>query len=170
MAIIAASLVGTNASGGAVVPPKPASNILPLLVNFVNNLFAYVRVLLQIVVHGLAVAVNHVVEILVRNLLGLIRLCAPGSTPVPVIPLGEAVLGLENPTVNAVGAAVLKLLDAEIAGSVILYINPKPIANTVIDVKLLANQVHALNVDTVPLDTLIQIFGDYLISVYKINL
>lgn len=170
MAIIAASLVGTNASGGAVVPPKPASTILPLLINFVNNLFANVKALLQLVVHGLAVAVNSVVEILVRNLLRLILLLAKGSTPVPVKPLGAAVLALENPTVNAVGAAVLKLLDAEIAGSVILYVIPKPIANTVVDVKLLAEKVQALNMDTVPLGTFIQILGDYLISVYKINL
>lgn len=169
VAIIAASLVGADASG-SVVPPKPASSILPKLINFVNNLFANVKALLQLLVHGLAVAVNYVLEILVRNLLRLILLLAPGKTPVPVKPLGEAVLALENPTVNAVGAAVLKLLDAEVAGSVILYVNPKPIANTVVDVKLLAKQVQALNMDTVPLEKLVQVFGDYLLSVYKINL
>lgn len=170
VAIIAASLVGANPPGAPAVKPKPASSILPSLINFVNNLFANVRALLQLVVHGLAVAVNSVLEILVRNVLRLILLLAPGSTPVPVAPLGVALLALKNPTVNAVGAAVLKLLDVELAGSVILYVIPKPIANTVVDVKLLANQIHGLNMATVPLEQLVQIFGDYLLSVYKINL
>lgn len=170
VAIIAASLVGANPPGAPAVQPKPASSILPSLINFVNNLFANVRALLQLVVHGLAVAVNSVLEILVRNLLRLILLLAPGSTPVPVAPLGAALLALKNPTVNAVGAAILKLLDVELAGSVILYVYPKPIANTVVDVKLLANLLQGLNVETVPLQQLVQILGDYLLSVYKINL
>lgn len=170
VAIFAATLVGANPPGSPAEQPKAPANVLPNLINYIINLFANVKTLLQYVLHGLASAVNYVLQILIFGLLRLLLLLAPGNTLVPVSALCEALSALKTPNVVNIGGAVIGLLDAQLAGSVILYILPKPIADTVVDINSLTAQVKGLGKESVPLSQLIDILGNCLLGVYGLKL
>lgn len=170
VAIVIAGLVGANPPNSPTVKPVPPSSVLPGIINFVNRLFATVKALLQLVVHGLAVAVNSVLEILIVNLLRLLLLLVPGSTPVPLAALETAVLAVKEPTVFNIGVAVTKLLGVELPATVILYVLPKPLASSVVDVKLLTQQLKALGKPSLTIEVLLNVFGQYLLNEYKLKL
>lgn len=108
--------------------------------------------------------------ILLKGLLATILVLKKASTLVVLTELESALDQVDNPTVLNVGAAVIKLLNADsVAGSVILYILPKSVAEHVVDVDSLLVQLKAKNQPSLPLGTVVNVFGDYLVDVYSLK-
>lgn len=149
VAIIAVGLVdATYAPVPVAAAPAPS---------LINSLLPAIKQYIEIILSSLATAVNYLLNVFVSKLLGLVLLVAPADTPVPVVPLLQALLAL--PVKNV--ANILKGLGALLAKnlSLILYLVPDAIANLVLNVVALGQELQALGAPSVPLGLLVQKIG-----------
>lgn len=107
-----------------------------------------------------------VLVIILKGLLTPYLLLAEHYTPIVISEL-KSTLATNNPTVLNFGAAVTKLLHAEVAGSVILFVMPNAIAKHVVDVQALLSKFK--DQTSVPICTLIDVFGDYLVDEFSLR-
>lgn len=142
-AIIAVGLV--DASYVAATAPAPS---------IINSLLAAIKQYIEIILSSLVTAVNYILNVLVSKLMNLILLVGKPNTPVPVAPLLQALLALKVKNVASILTGLGAMLGVNL--SLILYLVPTPVANLVLNVVALGQELQALGQASVPLGLLVQ--------------
>lgn len=105
--------------------------------------------------------------IVLKGLLATFKLLKGVAATVQVAQLESGITAGGSPTVANIAKVLIKLLKAEVAGSILLYVLPNAVAKHVVNIKALLAKLQGQ--PSVPVGTLIDGLGDLLVEEFGLK-